>query len=69
MLKEREEDHRRRNDGLERKNKELETDLNKLNGQVKIWMERAGGHRDSEETLKKFEVDCRTLTNQNKMLE
>jgi hypothetical protein len=31
MLKEREEDNRRRMDAVERRNKELETDLSKLN--------------------------------------
>ena len=40
IMREREEDSRRKNDQMERRVKELETDLHKINNQYKILVER-----------------------------
>ena len=56
-------------DTLERRNKELEADLHKLNQQYKVILDKGVSQRDLDEKAKQLEIDYRSLKNQNKMLE
>ena len=69
LSREREEDARRKLDAMERRSKELETDLHKLNNQYKIVLDKGVQQKDVDERMKQLEIDYRSMKNQNKMLE
>ena len=49
MNKEREEDHRRKADALERKVREIESDLHRTSQQNKVLLEKGSGYRETDE--------------------
>lgn len=61
LSREREEDSRRRCDGLERRVKELEQDLHRANMQHKVLLEKGVSQRDIDEQFKQLEIDYRFL--------
>jgi hypothetical protein len=61
LSREREEDGRRRIDALERRNKELESDLHRLNNQYKVVIDRGMTQKDMDERAKQLEIDFRSL--------
>ena len=63
LSREREEDSRRKTDALERRNKELEADLHKLNNQYKVILDRGVGQKELDERAKQLELDLRTIQN------
>jgi hypothetical protein len=61
LSREREEDGRRRIDALERRNKELESDLHRLNNQYKVVIDRGMTQKEMDERSKQLEIDFRSL--------
>lgn len=50
--REREEDFRRKQDQVERRNKELEMDLHKQSQQYRLVMEKGAGYKEMEDAFK-----------------
>ena len=69
MLKEREEDARRKQDSQERRIKDLESDLHKLNNQYKNVVEKGLQQKEIDDRFRQLDIDHRSLQNQYKMLE
>ncbi len=69
LSREREEDFRRKSDGLERRVKELEQDLHRSNLQHKVLLEKGSNYREVDESYRQLEIDHRSLQHQHKMLE
>lgn len=61
ISREKEEDYRRRMDALERRNKELESDLHRVNNQYKVILDRGATQKDLDERQKQMEIDFRSL--------
>ena len=61
LMKDREEDYRRRTDAAERRAKELELDLKKLNSQYAILHDKSASHTTTDHQLRDLEVQARTL--------
>lgn len=69
LSREREEDHRRRIEALERRNKELEHDCHKLGNQQQILIDKGSMQRETENELRELDIEHRNLKNQYKLLE
>ena len=61
LSREREEDFRRKSDGLERRVRELEQDLHRANMQHKVLIEKGSNLREVDELHRQLEIDHRTL--------
>ena len=61
IAREKEEDARRRVDALERRNKELESDLHRISNQYKVVLDRGPTKKDLNERQKQMEIDFRSL--------
>lgn len=68
-MRDREEDARRRIDGAERRQKELEVDLSKVNGQYKAMFERGLTQKEVDGRLKELEIEHRQMETRAKTLE
>lgn len=60
-MRDREEDARRRIDTAERRAKELEVDLNKINGQYKVLFEKGLTNKEIDGRLRELEVDNKSF--------
>ena len=56
-------------DAVERRNKELETDLHKISTQYKVLMEKGVSQREVDQRFAQLEVDYRTLQNKHQLAE
>ena len=63
LSRERDEDARRRIEALERKNKDLEGDLHRLNSQYKVIQEKGNQQNKFDEAYRQLEVDFKTQRN------
>jgi predicted RNase H-like nuclease (RuvC/YqgF family) len=61
LSREREEDFRRKNDALERRVKELESDLHRTSMQQKVLFEKGNNYREVDESYRQLEIDYRSL--------
>jgi hypothetical protein len=52
MSREREEDSRRKLDSIERRNKELESDMHRMSGQHKVMTDKTSHQREHEDRLR-----------------
>ena len=69
MARDRDEDAKRRIDVAERRSRELEVDLNRLNAQHKTLFDRGLNQKDSEGKMRELEIDHKSLENRSKQLE
>lgn len=69
LMRDREEDGRRRIDVAERRQKELEVDLNKVNGQYKAMFDRGLSQKEVDGRLRELEIEHRGLETRAKTLE
>ena len=60
-MQDRDQDARRRIDTAERRSKELDVDLNKVNGQYKTLFDRGLSQKEIDGRLRDLEVDHRSL--------
>ena len=68
-MQDREQDARRRIDTAERRTKELDVDLNKVNGQYKTLFERGLSQKEIDGRLRDLEVEHKTMQARSKQLE
>jgi predicted nucleic acid-binding Zn-ribbon protein len=61
LSREREEDFRRKSDALERRVKELESDLHRTSMQHKVLIEKGNNYREVDESYRQLEIDYRSL--------
>jgi predicted RNase H-like nuclease (RuvC/YqgF family) len=61
LSREREEDFRRKIDALERRVKELESDLHRTSMQYKVLLEKGNNYREVDESYRQLEIDYRSL--------
>ena len=69
LVKDREEDARRRIDASERRVRELEVDLNRVNGQYRTLLDKGLTQKEVDGRLRELEVDHRSLEQRAKLLE
>ncbi len=69
LMRDREEDYRRRTDAAERRSKELELDLKKLNSQYAILHDKGANYQQTDMNLRDLEVEHRSLQARSKLLE
>ncbi len=69
LSKDRDEDAKRRIDAAERRSRELEVDIQRLNTQHKSLFDRGINQKESEGRLRELEIDHRSLENRCKLLE
>ncbi len=69
LVKDREEDARRRIDAAERRNRELEVDLNRVNAQYKTVLDKGVSQKEIDGRLRDLEVDHKSLQQRAKLLE
>jgi chromosome segregation ATPase len=69
LVKDREEDACRRIDASERRVRELEVDLNRVNGQYKTLLDKGLTQKEVDGRLRELEVDHRSLEQRAKLLE
>ena len=48
---------------MERKNKELESDLHRINNQYKVVLDKGATQKDLDERQKQLEIDYRSVNN------
>jgi hypothetical protein len=69
LVRERDDDARRKIETLERRNKELEADLHRLDSQYKTVLDKGVKQKDISDKMSQLEIDYRNMKNQNKLLE
>jgi hypothetical protein len=60
-MRDRDEDYRRRTDAAERRAKELELDLKKLNSQYSVLHDKGANYQHTDMQLRDLEVEHRSL--------